>query len=51
MVKPGYPIGWKDPKSEDYYIYNHLTFIVLVHKTLGDFSKNEKQMEMAVIGL
>lgn len=37
-LRPGFELGAGDPEG-DYYIFNHLAFNVLVHKTHGEFTR------------
>lgn len=37
FVRPGFELGYKE--NGKYYIYNHLVFNVLVHKTHGEYTR------------
>lgn len=37
-IRPGYELGVTDNKK-DYYIFNHLVFNVLIHKTHGEYTR------------
>eukprot|EP01026_Neomeris_dumetosa_P009367 TRINITY_DN13145_c0_g2_i1.p1 TRINITY_DN13145_c0_g2~~TRINITY_DN13145_c0_g2_i1.p1 ORF type:complete len:529 (-),score=21.65 TRINITY_DN13145_c0_g2_i1:363-1949(-) len=43
-VRPGFELGYKE--NDKYYIYNHLTFNVLVHPSSGEYMKDMLEMEL-----
>lgn len=46
FVRPGFELGFKE--NGKYYIYNHLVFNVLVHKTHGEYTAARKKYGDAV---
>jgi Endomembrane protein 70 len=50
-VRPGFEIGYKSDDGK-YYINNHLMFMILVHKTNGQYMRSQKaaaEMEAAAV--
>ena len=42
-VRPGFELGYRD--DEGYYIFNHLVFNVLIHKTHGEYSFSDPKYQ------
>lgn len=50
-VRPGYEVGYKGDDGK-YYINNHLMFMILVHKTNGQYMRSQRdaaEMEAAAV--
>ncbi|KAK9828352.1 hypothetical protein WJX74_010345 [Apatococcus lobatus] len=47
LMRPGFDIGSED--SGNFYVNNHLMFKILVHKTNGQYTRAQKQMNIAEI--
>jgi transmembrane 9 superfamily protein 2/4 len=47
FIRPGFELGFKE--GDKYFIYNHLTFNILVHPTHGEYMRARQQYKNAAL--
>ncbi|KAG1662997.1 hypothetical protein FOA52_000568 [Chlamydomonas sp. UWO 241] len=48
-VRPGFELGYKDPSTGKYYIYNHIAFNILITLTHGEYMAARQQADVMAL--